>query len=486
MGSQFASCSNECEGCRGENLCTRSGCSALCMVRKEQKASMKTITFTVDGGHAPAPERYAPHGADVQLFHNACSGLFTHEKVLESLPREPRGSDLENIGPRKSMEELQDECRYNAGKLQKIKQLASKYQAWRPVRGDGNCFYRTVIFGTVEAALAAGNQQWMKKLMTLLQDVVYETHPETAAHKQMLQIMQTWRCPEQAEQWLAHDAKLDEALVRASRQLVRMFLLRRAHDPTPSGMTYEQLACALDSSCSSIEDFCRSVVDPLGRDAETLALDALPQQLGIGIRMWVLDRRDEVDLVSLDTPGPEGDIDVHVLFKPGHYDLLYPAAEAASSSALSGKAILSEDSCTSKNATNGDLLDPAKPVLSEESCAAGTAMQGHDPERAVLPVGGCTAREAAEGGLLDPAKDVLPEESSAAGKATQGDLLDPAKDVLPEQSHISKQDIEGDLPYAAKLSCLEKSVMRGRPWKVTCSIQPHPCYQREVVIRERP
>ena len=28
-------------------------------------------------------------------------------------------------------------------------------------------------------------------------------------------------------------------------------------------------------------------------EAETLALDALPQQLGIGLRMWILDRRDE-------------------------------------------------------------------------------------------------------------------------------------------------------------------------------------------------
>lgn len=31
----------------------------------------------------------------------------------------------------------------------------------------------------------------------------------------------------------------------------------------------------------------------MGREAETLALDALPQQLGVGLRMWILDRRDE-------------------------------------------------------------------------------------------------------------------------------------------------------------------------------------------------
>lgn len=100
--------------------------------------------------------------------------------------------------------------------------------------------------------------------------------------------------------------------------------MKRANEKSPSGLTYNQLVKALDSRYTCMEDFCRHIVDPLGRDAETLALDALPQQLGIGLRMWILDRRDEVNLVSLDTPGPQNEVDVHVLFKPGHYDLLYP------------------------------------------------------------------------------------------------------------------------------------------------------------------
>eukprot|EP00971_Amphidinium_carterae_P139206 2758558-Amphidinium_carterae.1 len=62
----------------------------------------------------------------------------------------------------------------------------------------------------------------------------------------------------------------------------------------------------------------------MGRDAESLVVDALPMQLGIGVRLWILDRRDEVPLTSTDlVPSPDSPIIVHVLYKPGHYDLLY-------------------------------------------------------------------------------------------------------------------------------------------------------------------
>eukprot|EP00913_Durusdinium_trenchii_P021982 g20655.t1 len=184
------------------------------------------------------------------------------------------------------------------------------------------------------------DQLRLNQVMLSLRQVHYDCVAEQKCHNQMLQIMRSWRCPDQIEQWVAQDATLDQALIQACRRLVRQFLMKRANEKSPSGLTYNQLVRALDSRYSGMEaslvctcsfdpqdmneDFCQHVVDPLGRDAETLALDALPQQLGIGLRMWILDRRDEVSLVSLDTPGPQNEVDVHVLFKPGHYDLLYP------------------------------------------------------------------------------------------------------------------------------------------------------------------
>lgn len=245
----------------------------------------------------------------------------------------PVGSDWPNVGKRKGMDALEEECRFNAGMLRKVRQLAETYDHWRPVRGDGNCYYRAVVFGALEVFLARGDAGAAQVAGALAQ-VHYDTTEEHNLHNELLKWLRTCRSSAELEEWIAQDAELDQALIRACRRLVRLFLIGHADVEMPSGLTYEALAQALDTHYTGIDDYCRRVVDPMGRDAETLALDALPLQLGVGLRVWILDRRDEVDLVSVDMPAPDGQVHVHVLFKPGHYDLLYlrPALLAAPAS----------------------------------------------------------------------------------------------------------------------------------------------------------
>jgi len=241
----------------------------------------------------------------------------------------PSGSDLPNVGERWSISALEDEFRFNRGVVEKIQRLALAYGHCRRIRGDGNCYYRTVVFGAWEAALASGDSHGRTgRLLGVFEEVRYEAgSAEQRAHEQLLQRLRSWTRGAQVEQWIAHDKAIDDALIRACRRLVRLFLMSRAEKQAPNGLTYSDLVRAFDEY-GNMEEFCLRVVDPMGRDAEWLAVDALPQQLGVGLRLWILDRRDDVDLVSLDTPGPDGKVDVHALFKPGHYDLLYTRDEA--------------------------------------------------------------------------------------------------------------------------------------------------------------
>lgn len=239
-------------------------------------------------------------------------------------------SDVPNIGERQPLSALEDTCRFNTGKVNKIRSLGCKgYSCWRSVRGDGNCYYRSVIFGAFEAALLARDFNQLRQFNAAFREVQYDDAEERRAHADMLRRLQRWDDLEQLEHWVGQDPGFDLALVRACRRLVRLFLIRNANEAAPNGMTYLELITALDSAYTNVEDFCNTMIDPMGRDAETLAVDALPLQLGIGVRLWVLDRRDEVDLISLDTPRPDGKVDVHVLFKPGHYDLLYLSSDEA-------------------------------------------------------------------------------------------------------------------------------------------------------------
>lgn len=287
-------------GCLDGACGGRPACAKSCQILVRDRAELQTCGVLQEDQVVPASDEPV-----------------SHEQVTVAV-------ELPNVGPRSSIRTLEEESRYNPSKRAKIQRLAGVYDRWRPIRGDGNCYYRTVAFGALETFLATGDVGRLERLLYALEYVQYEERAARDAHMLLLRKLRSWNTVAQLEQGIANDDVVDTALIRACRRLVRDFLVEHADQYAPNGLTYEELICALDSSFAGVEDFCSRVVDPMGRDAETLALDALPVQLGLGVRLWILDRRDGVDLVNVDFPGPAGNVDVHVLFKPGHYDLLYP------------------------------------------------------------------------------------------------------------------------------------------------------------------
>ncbi|CAK0797748.1 unnamed protein product [Prorocentrum cordatum] len=340
-------CGGHCEECAAN--CGRAPGSG-CLSAHPNKPVAHTLSVAQDGLDIPlsAPQRYnlagidcpiaqavcsdyelrPGHGADDGLFEDAARSFAELSDQVLPFPdcvSAGRGTDVPNLGQRKAIAALEDECRFNAGAVQKVRLLSNAYDHWRSVRGDGNCYYRTVAFGVLESLACAGEWQRLEKVVATLREVDYEEgSDEQRAHAQLLRRLSSRDDLLQLEAWVAQDAELDQALIRACRRLARLFLVRNGDRQSPSGATYAELVHA--ESYAGVEDYCASVVDPMGRDAETLACYALPLMLGVGVRTWILDRRDAVDLVSWDALGPGGEVDVHVLFKPGHYDLLYPRA----------------------------------------------------------------------------------------------------------------------------------------------------------------
>jgi hypothetical protein len=58
-----------------------------------------------------------------------------------------------NLGARCSLSDLKKDSQYNAELVSQIEGMEAKYSGFRPVRGDGNCFYRAVGFSFVEGAI---------------------------------------------------------------------------------------------------------------------------------------------------------------------------------------------------------------------------------------------------------------------------------------------------------------------------------------------
>jgi ubiquitin thioesterase protein OTUB1 len=82
-----------------------------------------------------------------------------------------------------------------------------------------------------------------------------------------------------------------------------------------------------DGTYSSIADFCRKEVDPMYRESDQLQIMALTLQVGVPVEVHYLDRSegDSANVIRLpaDDFGAPTNFQVSLVYKPGHYDILY-------------------------------------------------------------------------------------------------------------------------------------------------------------------
>ena len=63
---------------------------------------------------------------------------------------------IPNIRGRCTMGDLKEDFKYNESMKEKIEEMSVEYDGYRPIRGDGNCYYRAVSFSFLERAMHAG------------------------------------------------------------------------------------------------------------------------------------------------------------------------------------------------------------------------------------------------------------------------------------------------------------------------------------------
>lgn len=67
-------------------------------------------------------------------------------------------------------------------------------------------------------------------------------------------------------------------------------------------------------------------VDPMYRESDHIHISALTAALGISVRVEYMDRGNSKAVNHHDFP--EGSLpSMHLLYRPGHYDILYPASD---------------------------------------------------------------------------------------------------------------------------------------------------------------
>lgn len=259
-------------------------------------------------------------------------------------------SSKDNVGPKCKLSTLAFDNRYNKSLVSKIQELNFLYCGWRSIRGDGNCYYRAVIFSLIEQLITANNRPQLQALHDKFNSIS-GTMPgprSKAEHDKLLMRLQSaadgelWKSPMDFVRDISNDCVLDLSIVRACRRLVSAYIMNNQ----TLDLNGISLRDAILPSCPDVQgmaQYCHKYVNLMGRDAEGPLVEGglLLAALSCNGCLIYLDRRDDAPLrvvtfkyqpktedyqVNGDLQSSESQqawATVHVLLRPGHYDLLY-------------------------------------------------------------------------------------------------------------------------------------------------------------------
>ncbi|KAK7412252.1 hypothetical protein VNO78_03703 [Psophocarpus tetragonolobus] len=249
------------------------------------------------------------------------------------------------VGDKEALSSLAAE--YKSGSpilLEKIKLLDEKYAAIRRARGDGNCFFRSFMFSYLEHIMESQDQAEIdrvkanveksrKALQTLgYADLTFEDF--------FALFLEQLECLIQGKETsISHE----ELVLRSRDQSISDYVVMFFRFVTSAEIQnrtefFEPFILGLSNT--TVEQFCKSSVEPMGEESDHVHITALSDALGIPIRVVYLD------CSSCDTGGVSinhhdfmpvaGDLPdascsseknipfITLLYRPGHYNILYP------------------------------------------------------------------------------------------------------------------------------------------------------------------
>lgn len=200
--------------------------------------------------------------------------------------------------------------------------LEAKYAGIRRVRGDGNCFYRSFTFRLFEVMLAneAERDRFValaKTSLAYLLEVQYDQVSIETFVDYAVEAVEGLASKTQADvEALFDDAGESDYLVWYSRLVCAGYMKHEADKFMPF----------LTGAFPDVETFCAKEVEPMGKEADEPMIIALCDYLGVHVRVEYMDASEspETSTHHFHEAADGGPPAVCLLYRPGHYDILYP------------------------------------------------------------------------------------------------------------------------------------------------------------------
>ena len=230
------------------------------------------------------------------------------------------------------------------GFLQGANYLGSNYTHFRRVRGDGNCYYRALLYSICEVCLKG---QAPKEQFSALKDFIstslkhvcqfgYDENALDMFHEELVDLFDFISASTSIDSnGVDVDEKLKEMHARlneenGSSDYCTWFLrvITAAHLKSDA----DRFMLFLDASDDTVDHyldiatFCSREVEPMGKECGMVQVTALAEAMNVRVNVEYLDGRDLAEgskkLMRYEF-GPDGGLEVTLLYRPGHYDILY-------------------------------------------------------------------------------------------------------------------------------------------------------------------
>jgi len=203
----------------------------------------------------------------------------------------------------------------------KILKLGQKYSRMRRVRPDGNCFFRAVGYRLFERLLE-NEEEWERVKAAISpskEQMVKLGMPEFTVEDFYDNFMETLGTLGGEEKISGTDLDTTFNDEGVSNYLVVFLRLLTSKQLQLEGEFYQNFM----EGGRSVAEFCSTEVEPMYRESDHIHIIGLTAATGIKIRVIYLDRGSGDEAVHHDFP-EDSSPDIHILYRPGHYDVLYP------------------------------------------------------------------------------------------------------------------------------------------------------------------
>lgn len=227
---------------------------------------------------------------------------------------------IKTIGQRLPINSLKAVYFYNEDFKKRIDKIKPFYQSWARVRGDGNCYYRAIGVAFMELCCRPSTSpEFIIRYANALKltaryevtSVDWQVYNFHYSELNKLCLKKQYNEPDTMIylQNLLQDLTFDKGMVSEMRKLTAYVFESNRNNP-------EFIAFIVDSF-----EFHMTCILTWGQEAEGIEFKCMAEALGVEIlHVSVYDS----DNINSFTPSYGAEDKIHILYKTGHYDLLYP------------------------------------------------------------------------------------------------------------------------------------------------------------------